>query len=100
MAYEGLSPRVAADRLDIRPANLLRAFDNPKVRDVFHKLVDFIRQNVGQQAYMRIVELSQTAKSETVRAECNKWLASVDNIAPVKRAEANVQHSVQFGASL
>ena len=46
---------------------------------------------------MRIVELSQSAKSETVRADCNKWLAGVDNIAPVKRVEANYQHKVQFG---
>lgn len=97
MAYEGLSPHVAADRLGIRKANLLRAFDTPKVRAVYQELVDHIRQNVGQQAYMRIVELSQTAKSETVRADCNKWLAGVDNIAPVKRVEASHQHKVQFG---
>ena len=51
----------------------------------------------GQQAHIRIVELSQNAKSETVRADCNKWLAGVDNIAPVKKVEANHQQQIAFG---
>lgn len=97
-AYEGLSPHVAADRPGIRKANLLRAFDAPKACAVFQELVEYICQNVGQQAYKRIVELSQTTKSEAVRADCNKWLASVDNIAPMKRVESDHQHQVQFGS--
>ena len=51
----------------------------------------------GQQAHIRIVDLSRNAKSETIRADCNKWLAGVDNIAPVKKVEANHQHKVAFG---
>ena len=88
MAYEGVPLRTAADRFDIRQSNLRRSFENPRVKAIYHKLLEYIRQNVGQEAYMRIVELSQSAKSETVRADCNKWLAGVDSIAPVKRVEA------------
>ena len=97
MAYEGMTLRAAADRFDIRQSNLRRSFENPKVKVTYHELLDHIRQNVGQEAYMRIVELSQSAKSETVRADCNKRLAGVDNIAPVKRVEAKYQHNIKFG---
>ena len=97
MAYEGLSLHVAADRTEIRRSNLQRAFESPKVKQTFNQIIDFIQSNAAQAAYLRMVDLAQNAKSEHVRADCNKWMAGVDGIAPIKRVQSQNQHAVTFG---
>ena len=96
MAHEGLSLHEAAKRHDMRRDNLRRAFERPQVKAVYNDLVAFVRDNGAQSAYLRIVELSQTAKSETVRLEACKWLAGVDGLSPVKRADLRHVHNVTF----
>ena len=97
MANEGVSLAEASKVVGIRKANLERAFDIPDVRVAYNKLIRHIRDNAAQEAYLRIVELSKNADSEHVRADCNKWLAGVDGIAPVKRVESKYHHTHQFG---
>lgn len=87
MAHEGLSLPEVAERFEIRRDNLQRTFDMPAVRARYNAIVGEIRQNAAQNAYLRIVELSKNADSEHVRADCNKWLAGVDGISPIKRVE-------------
>ena len=88
MEHQGLSSHKAAKRIGIRNSNLRRANERPHLRQVFRELVDFVRVNGAQEAYLRIVELSQTAKSETVRLEANKWLAGIDGVGPVAKMQA------------
>ncbi|QTN34671.1 hypothetical protein [Cognatishimia activa] len=97
MAYTGMSLHMAADKQGMRRDSLRKTFDRFEVRQVFNQIIAHIRQNAAQDAYLRMVELAQTAKSEAVRADANKWLAGVDAIAPVRKLDARVQHSVQFG---
>lgn len=97
MALRGLSLPHAAKRAGVRPDQLSRALTYPKVKAAYNQAVAAVRANAGQAAYLRNVELSQTATSEAVRADLNKWIAGVDNIAPIKRVEGRFQHNHQFG---
>jgi hypothetical protein len=97
MAYEGLSLHLAAKKANIRPDNFSRTFNNPAVRRVYNQLLKSIRDNAGQQAYVRMVNLAQTSSSDHVRLEANKWIAGVDGIAALKRVEGRMQHSHTFG---
>jgi hypothetical protein len=97
MAYEGLSLHLAAKQHKIRPDNFTRTFNIPAVRRVYNQLVKSIRDNAGQQAYVRMVNLSQTSQSDHVKLEANKWIAGVDGIAALKRVEGRMQHSHTFG---
>ena len=97
MANVGVSLAEASKAVGIRKSNLERAFDIPDVRAAYNTLIRHIRDNAAQEAYLRIVELSKNADSEHVRADCNKWLAGVDGIAPVKRVESKYHHKHEFG---
>ncbi len=96
MAHEGLSLPLAAGRAKMAPESLKAAFRRPHVKQAYNQLVMEIRNNAGQSAFLRINHLSQTADSETVKLEANKWVAGVDNIAPIKRVEGRVQVSHSF----
>lgn len=96
MALRGLSYPQAAIKRNMRPDSLLRAFNRPHVRKVFNQAVKSIRDNAAVSAYLRNVELSQTAQSEAVRADLNKWVAGVDGIAALKRVEGRIAHSHTF----
>lgn len=97
MAYEGISLHIAARRLEMKPQNLTRAFNLPHVRRVYNQLVSAIRQNAAQEAYIRMVDLSQTSSSDHVRLEANKWIAGVGGIAALKRVEGRIHHTHAFG---
>lgn len=97
MAYQGLSLHLAADRFGIRRDNLQRSFDRVNVRRAYNQIVDHIRSNAGQDAYLRMVELSQTSKSEHVKADANKWVAGVDGISPVQKVQGQHNLQVTFG---
>lgn len=77
-------------------ASLRDALRKPHIVTHFNQLVSEVRKNAGQSAFLRINHLGSDAKSETVRLEANKWVAGVDNIAPVKRVEAAVNHRHSF----
>ena len=97
MAYEGLSLRDAAERVGVRRDNLQRAFDLVDVRARFNLIVRHIRDNGAQEAYLRMTAMAKSAESEHVRMECNKWLAGVDGLAPVKRVEGKFSMNHSFG---
>ncbi|MFY0633670.1 MAG: hypothetical protein JXQ91_07655 [Vannielia sp.] len=92
MAHEGLSLPQAAKRAEITRDSAVRAFHKANVKTYFNQLVAEIRANAAQQAYLRINHIGQTANSETVKLDANKWVAGVDGIAAVKRIEG--RHSV------
>lgn len=97
MAYEGASPDIAAETHGLLRHNLIRAYNTPAVRKAYNQIVRALRENAGQQAYMRIARLSQQSASDHVRLEGNKWIAGVDNIAPVRRVEGKYQVNHSFG---
>ena len=97
MAREGVSIREAAERVGARQDNLQRAFDLPPVRQRFNQLVAYIRANEMQAAWLRMSQLARTADSEHVKMECNKWLAGVDGLAPIKRVESKYSVHHSFG---
>lgn len=96
MAHEGISLRDAAKRFDIRPDNLSRAHDRPKVRKAFMSVRRAIRVNAAADAHTRIEYMSRHADSERVRFDANRWVAGVDGVSPVQRVDARHQHNVQF----
>lgn len=96
MAHEGLSLPLAATRAKMNILSLKAAFRKNHVKQAYNHLIADIRNNAGQSAYLRINHLSQTAESETVRLESNKWVAGVDNIAPIKRVEGRISHTHAF----
>lgn len=97
MAHEGISIKDAAIRAKMHIEALRRAFRKTHVKQAYNQLIADIRANAGQLAYLRINHLGQTAISENVKLEANKWVAGVDNIAPIKRVEGRVQVSHSFG---
>lgn len=96
MAYEGLSLPLAAERANMAISSLKRAMRQPHVKQAQNQLIMDIRNNAGQSAYLRNVRLSQVAGSEAVRADLNKWIAGVDNIAAIKRVEGRIAHTHAF----
>tara|TARA_R110000851_G_scaffold22626_9_gene67011 strand:- start:73 stop:558 length:486 start_codon:yes stop_codon:yes gene_type:complete len=97
MAYEGLPLPYAAERHDIRPDNLAKAFNKPHVRKAYNQVVKAIRDNAAQAAYMRINHLSLTSKSEQVKLKANEWVAGVDGISKVQKVQGQHHHSHSFG---
>ena len=96
MAYEGIPLHAAAQRAGITRDAAVRAFHRPHVKAAYNQLVADIRNSAAQQAYLRMNHLSQTADSEAVRLEANKWVAGVGNIAPLKRVEGRFTHEASF----
>jgi hypothetical protein len=97
MAHEGISLPMAAQRVGMLQVSLERAMQRPVAKAAYSQLVKQIRENAAQSAYLRINHLGQVADSETVKLEANKWIAGVDNIAPVRRVEGRYQVSHSFG---
>ena len=96
MAQEGLTVRVAAEKAGITPDTAVRNLRKPHVAAVLNKHIRDIRENAGQRAFLRNVHLAETAKSEAVRADLNKWIAGVDNIAPIRRVEGRMTYTHRF----
>lgn len=97
MASEGIDDRLAAKRAGCRLDNLRRTLRMPENIAYLNQAINDVRQNAGQKAFMRNVHLAQTASSEHVRADLNKWIAGVDNIAPVTRVDGRMTHTHTFG---
>lgn len=97
MAYEGIDIKEAAKRVEMNTTAALAAWRRPAVKASYNQLCKEIRDNGAQQAYLRIVHMSQNAKSESVKLDANKFVAGVDGIAPVRRVEARHQVSHSFG---
>lgn len=97
MAYEGLSLPHAAQRADMKLESARKAMAKAHTKVAFNQLVAAIRENAGQAAYLRLNHMSQTAQSETVKMEANKWVAGVDGIAALKRVEGKHTVSHTFG---
>lgn len=97
MVTEGLDAEIAAKRVGLRTNNFRRTFNLPQVRTAYIQAVKFLRQGAGQRAFRRIDHLAQTAQSEHVRLEGNKWVAGVEGLAPVKRVEGKFDINHTFG---
>ena len=87
MAYKGLPLSDAAKQAGITYVSARRAMSQQHVKNAFNQLVAEIRANAGQAAYLRLVDISINAKSETVRADANKWVAGVDGISPITKVQ-------------
>jgi hypothetical protein len=97
MAFKGDDLKTASIAAGITYTAAMRAFHRPHIKAAYNQLVADIKANAGQAAYLTIRHMSKAAASETVKLEANKWVAGVDNIAPVKRVEGRFQHSHSFG---
>jgi hypothetical protein len=96
MANEGIDDHLAAQRCNVRIDNLRRALKSPANKAYINQAIMDVRQNAGQRAFVRNVILSQTSESDHVKADLNKWIAGVDNIAPIKRVEGRMTHTHAF----
>jgi len=97
MASEGLTAKQAAPRAGMKLQSLQKALRRKHVIASVNQLSAEIRSGAAQRAFHRIDHAGATAKSEAVKLEANKWVAGVGNIAPVKRIEGRMSHSVTFG---
>lgn len=97
MAEQGLDAREAAIAAGFKPDSAIRALRRPHVKRAFSQMVNNVRDNAAQGAYLRINHMSKTADSERTRLEANRWVAGVDGISPVQKVEGNHRHNVTFG---
>lgn len=97
MAYEGIPLRTAAERFEIRPSNLQRSFESPRIKAVYNQLIDYLQKNNGQEAYLKIKHMSETSANQRLKFEAAKWIAGVGGISPVRKATGKHQHEVLFG---
>lgn len=97
MGREGVPLSVAAERAGMQPNSLKIALRKPHVKTALNQIIADVRSGAAQAAYLRINHLGVVAESENVRLEANKWVAGVDNIAPVRRVEGRYQVSHSFG---
>ena len=87
MAEEGSPLHEAAKKADITRDAAVKAFKRPFVRMLHNQMVEELKDNAAQKAYLRINDLSVNAESERVRLDANRWVAGVDGISPVRRVD-------------
>ena len=97
MANEGVALPIAAERAGASVQAMKQAFRRPHVKQAYNQLIADIRANAAQGAYLRINHMSQTANSETVKLDANRWIAGVDGISPVQKVEGRHLHRHDFG---
>ena len=71
MAYKGLPLHRAAEEAGMDVASARKAFRKAHVKASYYQLLKDIRDNAGQEAYLRINNMSMDAASETVKLEAN-----------------------------
>lgn len=92
MANTGASCTAAADHAKMTKDGLARALKKPHVKALLNQMIADVRENAAQLAYIRLNVMSQTAVSEHVKADTNKWIAGVDGISPVQKVQG--QHHI------
>ena len=97
MAETGVSLKHAANKAGMAEESALKAFRRPHIKRLFKQMVEEVRENAAQLAYLRLNHMSQTAASEHVKADTNKWVAGVDGISPVQKVQGQHHHTVEFG---
>ena len=96
MAFEGIPPMEAAKRAQCDQSTLYKALKKTKVKVALNQVINAIRKNAAQAAWLRIQHLSVTGSSERLKFDANRWIAGVDGISPVQKVEGRVSHNVQF----
>lgn len=96
MGYEGLSLPLAALRAGMNVESARAAMRKPHMKIALNQLIAEVRQNAAQLAYVKMTNLGTSAVSEHVQMEASKWVAGVDNIAPVRRVEGKFSHDHSF----
>lgn len=91
MGVEGLPIHEAAQQAGMTLTGLRAALRKPHIKQVLNNLIREVRENAGQAAWLRINHMAIHEKSPAVRLDANKWVAGVDNIAPLKRVEGKMQ---------
>jgi hypothetical protein len=99
MALEGLSVRDAARQVGMSPDAALKALKRPHVKTAYNHMLNEVRQNAAHRAYLRICHLAEAGDSEEVRLRACMWVAGVEDIAPLKKVQAQFA-SGPFGGFL
>lgn len=96
MATEGLPLPAAAEKAGIHRDTAVRNMRKPHVLRLFNQRVKEIKDNAAQFAYLRINHTAQTAESERLKFDANRWVAGVDGISPVTRVQGQHLHAHSF----
>ncbi len=93
MVEDGLTRAKAAETVGMTDHGLYSALRKPHVRALRRELVGALRESAASRTIARAEHLADSAESEHVRNDANKWLASLDpSTAPVDRSEVAVTH--------
>lgn len=90
MVYEGKSRKEAANTAGITDHGLYQALSRPHVKAYRNKLLADLRDSAAARSVARVDRLADTAQSEHVKLEANKWLAGLEGVSPVQRSETHI----------
>lgn len=107
MVEDGLTRAKAAETAGMTDHGLYSALRKPHVRALRRELVGALRESAASRTIARAEKLADSAESEHVRNDANKFLASLDpDTAPINRNESTITHKgigpgliIQIGAS-
>lgn len=78
MVHEGKTAEQAAQAVGYKPNSLVVALKKPHVAQFKTRVFREFKDGLAEKSIARIDVLAETAKSESVRADCNKQLIALD----------------------
>lgn len=96
MLENGCNVTTAARQTGMNIQAAQRAFRQPHVKKAYRSMLNDLRENAAQNAYLRNIKLAEKAESERLRFDANRWVAGVDGISPVTKVQGQHQHSHSF----
>jgi hypothetical protein len=101
MVDHALTRTEAAQLAGLTDHALYCALRKPHVQAYRYERMEVLRSSEASRTISRAVKLADTAESEHVRNDANKWLAGIDGIAPVQRSEnVHLHHSAAPGLTI
>lgn len=101
MVEDGLSRADAAAKAGLEDNSLYKALRRPDVCAYRNDLMRALRESEASRSISRVAKLADTAESEHVRLESNKWLGGIEGVSPVSRSESVYHvHSTQPGLQI
>jgi hypothetical protein len=93
IVFEALTRSEACKKAKITPHGLYVAMRKPHVMAFYRSCMEVLRAGAGGAAVAKIEKLMHTAVSEHVQLASAQWMAGIEGIGPVAKAEIQHRHS-------
>jgi hypothetical protein len=101
MVLECLTRKEAALKAGLTDHALYCALAKPHVAAYRNTVLGVLRNSEAARTISRGVLLADTAQSEAVRNDANKWLAALEGISPIAKSESlNVHNHMHSGLTI